>query len=61
MKFSMYIIDVAKETTNIPEQRIGYSFVPVQKFRDIYSPEEGHQNGTLFKELNLPINVYGMN
>ncbi len=38
--------------------RVGYAFVPVQKFGETYSIEEGFSRGTLFPELDLPKNVY---
>ena len=47
---------------NINEEmymRVGYAFVPVQAFEEMYSPEEALTNGTAFPELNLPISVYG--
>ncbi len=40
-------------------ERVGYAYVPVQKFGDLYSPEEGLARGTIFRELDLPISVYG--
>lgn len=40
-------------------ERVGYAFVPVQKFGETYSPEEGLERGTIFPELDLPISVYG--
>lgn len=39
--------------------RVGYAFVPVQTFNDIYSPAEGLQNGTIYPELNMPFGMYG--
>lgn len=41
------------------QERVGYAYVPVQKFGETYSPEEGLERGTIFKELDLPISVYG--
>ncbi len=41
------------------QERVGYAYVPVQNFGEIYSPEEGLERGTIFKELDLPISVYG--
>ena len=41
------------------EERVGYAFVPIQKFDKIYTPEEALERGTLFPELDLPISVYG--
>ena len=40
-------------------ERVGYAYVPVQTFGEIYSPEEALLRGTLFPELDLPISVYG--
>lgn len=40
-------------------QRTGYAYVPIQKFGEIYPPEEALLRGTLFPELDLPISVYG--
>ena len=42
-----------------PFVRVGYAFVPIQEFENLYSPEEALANGTAFAELNLPISVYG--
>ncbi|MBE6664555.1 MAG: spore coat associated protein CotJA [Ruminococcaceae bacterium] len=39
--------------------RVGYAFVPIQTFGEIYTPEEGLERGTIFPELDLPISVYG--
>lgn len=33
---------------------IGMTYVPMQKWKDIYQLEDGFQCGTIFKELNLP-------
>ena len=38
---------------------VGYAFVPVQTFNDIYTPENGLANGTIFPELNKPFGMYG--
>ena len=37
----------------------GYSYVLNQKFANLYAISDALCNGTLFKELNLPITVYG--
>ncbi|MBS5737919.1 MAG: spore coat associated protein CotJA [Clostridiales bacterium] len=34
------------------------AYVPVQQFRQLYDTSEALQNGTLFKELNLPFLGY---
>lgn len=38
---------------------LGYATVPVQTLSVTYSLEEAMREGTIFPELNLPINVYG--
>ena len=38
---------------------VGYAFVPVQTFNDIYSPSEGLHRGTIFPELDKPFGMYG--
>ena len=38
--------------------RVGYTYVPIQEFKDLYSYEEGMENGTLFKELHIPLSEY---
>ncbi len=43
-----------------PIERVGYAYVPMQKFGEIYSPEQGLERGTIFSELDLPISVYGI-
>lgn len=35
--------------------------VPMQVWRDVYSPEAAFMNGTIFPELNLPYTVQGSN
>ena len=39
--------------------RVGYAFVPIQEFSELYTPEEALSTGTAFPELNLPMSVYG--
>lgn len=39
---------------------VGYAYVPIQYLNEIYSACEGLQNGTIFPELNLSIDEYGM-
>lgn len=39
--------------------RVGYAYVPVQTFNDIYSPAEALCRGTLFPELDMPFGMYG--
>ncbi len=37
---------------------LAYAYVPMQKFRLLYSPEKALARGTLFEELDLPLGVY---
>lgn len=39
--------------------RVGYAYVPMQEFGEMYPPEEALENGTSFPELNIPISEYG--
>lgn len=43
-----------------PIERVGYAYVPMQHFGEIYPPEQGLERGTIFPELDLPISVYGI-
>ena len=38
---------------------LAYAYVPWQKWRLLYTPENALANGTLFEELNKPLGVYG--
>ena len=38
---------------------VGYAYVPVQFLNEVYSPNEGLCNGTIFPELHLTICEYG--
>ena len=40
---------------------LGYSYVPVQVFGDVYCAEKALKRGTIFPELDLPFGVYGNN
>ena len=52
----------ARETfnTNIPFEDfpLAMAYVPMQRFRQLYEPKEALENGTLFRELNLPFLGY---
>jgi hypothetical protein len=39
---------------------VGYAYVPVQVFNDVYGVEESLCNGTIFPELHLTIKEYGV-
>ena len=38
---------------------LAYAYVPWQKWRLLYTPENALASGTLFEELNKPLGVYG--
>ena len=37
---------------------VGYAFVPIQIMDEIYSVSRALEVGTLFPELNLPMEIY---
>ncbi len=47
------------EDATLHDKPIGYAYVPMQRWRMLYSPEEGLKRGTIFEELDKPVEVYG--
>lgn len=49
------------ETQPIAMPMVGYTYVPMQaaEMRNIFSPEEGLRQGTIFPILAKPLGVYG--
>ncbi len=49
------------ETMPIENAMVGYAYVPIQvaEARNLFSPEEGLEKGTIFPILNKPLGVYG--
>ena len=41
------------------DKPLGYAYVPIQRWRMLYTPEDALRAGTLFEELYLPMEVYG--
>ncbi len=41
--------------------RVGFVYVPYQRFENLYSLSDALKNGTLFKELNIPFREYASN
>lgn len=39
---------------------IGMTYVPIQKWGNLYEVDEGFHQGTIFKELNLPFTGRGL-
>lgn len=46
-------------TVSTPIPRVGYAYVPMQAMEETYTPEKGLMEGTIFPELNLPMEKYG--
>jgi len=38
--------------------RVAYAYVPMQQLGELYSPEDGLREGTIFPELNIPMPEY---
>lgn len=43
----------------LSDKPLGYAYVPIQRWRMLYNPENALKAGTLFEELYLPMEVYG--
>ncbi len=39
--------------------KVAYAYVPVQRLDEVYTPAKGLTRGTIFPELDLPMEVYG--
>ena len=50
---------VTDEDATLHGLPLAYAYVPVQRWRMLYSPEEALNKGTLFEELYKPMEVYG--
>lgn len=47
------------EDATLHDKPLGYAYVPIQRWRMLYTPEQGMHRGTLFEELDKPMEVYG--
>lgn len=49
------------ETMSVAMPMVGYAYVPIQQaeMRNLYSPDDGLINGTIFPILHKPLGVYG--
>lgn len=43
-----------RDMMNREHRSLAMSYVPWQKWENLYQPDEGFHNGTIFKDLNLP-------
>ena len=48
--------NIATDLDGLP---LAYAYVPWQKWRMLYKPENALGRGTLFEELDKPLGVYG--
>ncbi len=46
-------------TASTPMPRVGYAYVPMQVMGETYDPEKGLNQGTIFPELDIPMEKYG--
>lgn len=42
-----------------PMPKLGYAFVPMQSLDETYAPEKALIRGTIFPELDIPMEKYG--
>ena len=41
------------------DKPLAYAYVPIQRWRMLYTPDAGLKRGTIFEELDMPMEVYG--
>ena len=47
------------ESATLNDKPLGYAYVPIQRWRMLYTPDKGLSRGTIFEELDMPKEVYG--
>lgn len=47
------------ENVCMDDLSLAYAYLPIQKWRRLYSPEDALMRGTMFEELDKPKEVYG--
>lgn len=47
------------DSATLFDKPLGYAYVPIQRWRMLYTPEHGLCRGTIFEELDMPMEVYG--
>ncbi|MBR7116764.1 MAG: spore coat associated protein CotJA [Clostridia bacterium] len=47
------------DMTPLDERLLAYAYVPIQRWRKLYSVEDALSRGTMFEELDKPMEVYG--
>ena len=43
----------------LDDMPLAYAYVPMQRWRMLYSMDKGLMRGTIFEELDKPVEVYG--
>lgn len=46
-------------TRATPMPRVGYAYVPMQMMEETYAPDKALMQGTIFPELDIPMDKYG--
>lgn len=41
--------------------RVGFAYVPFQRFENLYNLKKGLERGTIFSDLDIPLSVYSSN
>ena len=49
------------KTFNVANPRVGFVYVPYQRFENLYNLDEALKKGTLFKDLDIPFREYASN
>ena len=47
------------EAMTLGDKPLAYAYVPIQRWRMLYKPDDALAHGTLFEELFKPMEVYG--
>lgn len=47
------------DSATLYDKPLAYAYVPIQRWRMMYDPEKGLARGTIFEELDMPMEVYG--
>ena len=47
------------DSATLNDKPLAYAYVPIQRWRMMYDPDKGLRRGTIFEELDMPMEVYG--
>lgn len=51
--------EVQQGDSTLDDKPLAYAYVPIQRWRMLYSDKDALYKGTLFEELYKPMEVYG--